>query len=70
MRVSIIERIGLKNGTNKLCVTFEQLVKHLAIVNVVAAARSLRRRGCLEYLSLCDWFDKNLLVECVHGSRV
>ena len=66
VRVREIKAVGFEDRSHQLSITLQELVEHLAIVNVVAAAWSLRRRGRFQDLSLCDRFNENLLIECVY----
>ena len=42
--VRIVEIVRLQDRTDQLCVAFEKLVEHFAVVYVIAAARTLRRQ--------------------------
>ena len=44
VRVCKVKAVGLEDRSDQLCVTFQELVKHLAVVDVVAAAWALRWR--------------------------
>ena len=70
VRISEVKAVGFKYRSDQLCVTFQELVKHLAVINVVATARSLSWGGGLKELSLCDRFDVYLLIESVYWCRI
>ena len=70
MRIREIKAVGFEDGSYQLRVTFQELIEHLAIVDMVAAARSLGRRGRLQQLRLCDRFNVYLLIERIYWRRV
>ena len=70
VRIREIKAVGFEDGSYQLRVTFQELVEHLAIVDMVAAARSLGRRGRLQQLRLCDRFNVYLLIERIYWRRV
>ena len=70
VRVREIKAVGFEDRSHQLCIAFQELVKHLTIVNVVTTARSLGWRGRFQQLRLRDRFNVNLLIECVYWRRV
>lgn len=70
VRVREIKAVGFEDRSHQLRIAFQEFVEHLAIVDVVAAARSLGRRGRLQQLRLRDRFNEYLLIECVYWRRV
>ena len=43
VRVCVVKIVSLQNRTDQLCITFEELVEHFAVIDVIAAARTLSR---------------------------
>ena len=65
VRVRVVEIVRLQNRTDQLCVTLEKLVEHFAVIDVVAAARTLRRHRRVQELALRDGLDMNFLIKGV-----
>ena len=60
------EVISLKQRPDQLGVTPDELVEHLAVVDVMAPLGDHRRWGVVEQLILLDRLDHYLLVEGLH----
>ena len=70
VRVREVEIVGLKDGTDELGLTFQNLIEHLAVVDVVAALGTLRLRWPTQDLRLRYRFYVHLLVKRLHRRRV
>ena len=70
VRVCVTEPIMLQNRSHKFGVTLQQLVQHLAVIDVVAATDAIRLQRVGQELRFCDRFEVNLLVESIQGRRV
>ena len=70
MRVRVVEVVGFEDAAHELRVTFEKLVQHLLVLDVVASARSLRGDGRVQKLLLGDLVDVLDLIDGLHGGCV
>ena len=63
MRVCVIKIVSLQNRTDQLCIAFEELVEHFAVIDVIAAARTLSRHRRVQQLALGDRLDVHFLIK-------
>ena len=68
--VRVVEVIGLEDAAHELCVTFEKLIEHLLVLDVVASAGSLSGDGRVQELLLGDLVDMLDLIDGLHGGCV
>ena len=70
MRICVVEVVSLEEGSDQFCITFQKLVQHLTIVNMVATLWSHRRWCIMQQLILLDWLYVHLLVKCLVRSWI
>jgi len=68
--VRIVEVVLLENAANELRVALQQLVQHLLVLNVIAAARALSRHWRVQQLLLRYSVDVLNLIDRLHWGRV
>ncbi len=68
--LSVRERVCLQDASHQLCVAFKQFVKHLTVIDMIAAPRALRLKRSIQQLLLRDWLYMDQLIECVYWCGV